>query len=143
MKRAEPRHSLDDLSYHGADAGLHLARRLVGEGHRKNVAGPGTSGGEDVRYARGENARFPGSGAGENEHRSIERLHRKALFRIEGIEIRGVCCCARSRGNPTGFWHGCQRVAWDIAGIGHSRSVIGRLPMPARRSVASNLTLKM
>src|SRR2546429_1505181 len=32
--------SLDDLPDHGADAQLHLARRLVGEGDRQNFRGP-------------------------------------------------------------------------------------------------------
>jgi hypothetical protein len=124
MKCAEPRHSLDDLSHHGADADLHFARGLVGESHRENVAGPRASGGEDVRYAGRENARFPGSGTGQNEHGPVERLDRKALLRIEVVEIRGTGGCARPRRDPVGLWHRCRGAEWDIAGIGHSRSMI-------------------
>ena len=47
MEGAEPRHALDDLPDHRADAQLHLARRLVGEGD-----------GEDLRRARLAEARM-------------------------------------------------------------------------------------
>ena len=123
MKCAEPRHSLDDLPHHGADAGLHLARSLVGESHRENVAGPRTSGGQDVRYPCREDARFPGSGTGQNEHRPVERLDRKTLLWIEVVEIRRAGGRARPRRDPAGLWRRCWGA--DIAGMGHSRSMIG------------------
>ena len=41
MKGAEPRHALDGLADHGADALLHLARGLVGEGDGEDLARPG------------------------------------------------------------------------------------------------------
>src|SRR6266566_3948381 len=127
MKRAEPRHALDDLAEHDAHPDLHLARRLVGEGHGEDLGRPSPSGGEDMRYARGENPRFSGSRAGQHEHRSIERFHRKALLGIETIEIRGTCSCPRAGGNAVRLWHEWRRVAREMAGVWHSRSMIGRL----------------
>ena len=64
MKGAEPRHALDRLADHLADALLHLARRLVGEGDREDFRRPGAAKAENMRDARGQNARLAGAGAG-------------------------------------------------------------------------------
>ncbi|GAI16931.1 unnamed protein product [marine sediment metagenome] len=48
VERAEPGHAFHGTADENADALLHLARRLVGEGHRKNLAGIGLAEGEDV-----------------------------------------------------------------------------------------------
>ena len=73
----------DDL----ADAVLHLARRLVGEGDGEDLAGPGAAEAEDVGDAHGEHAGLAGAGAGQHQHRAVERLDRLALLRIEPGEI--------------------------------------------------------
>ena len=87
MEGAEPRHALDHLADDLADAVLHLARRLVGEGDGEDFAGPGAAEAEDVGDAHGEHAGLAGAGAGQHQHRAVERLHRLALLRIEPGEI--------------------------------------------------------
>ncbi len=82
VERAEPRHALDGAADEIADALLHLARRLVGEGDGENLAREGAAGGEDVRDARRQHARLAGAGAGKDQHRAVERLDRLALLRI-------------------------------------------------------------
>ena len=97
MERAEPRHALDHTADDGADAGLHLARRLVGEGDRQNLAGPGAAGGEDMGDAHGEHAGLAGAGAGQHQHRAVERLDREPLLRVEPGEIGAPAAPARAR----------------------------------------------
>ena len=98
MEGAEPRHALDHLADDLADAVLHLARRLVGEGDGEDLAGPGAAEAEDVGDAHGEHAGLAGAGAGQHQHRAVERLHRLALLRIEPGEIgRAAAAAARAR----------------------------------------------
>ena len=87
VEGAEPGHALDRLADHGADAVLHLARRLVGEGHGENFGRPRPAGGEDVGDAGGQNPGLAGSGAGQHQHRAVQGLDRLALLGIEVVEI--------------------------------------------------------
>ena len=102
MERAEPRHALDHLADHRADAQLHLARRLVGEGDGEDFGGARAAEREDVGDARGQHARLAGSGAGEHQHRAVQRLDRGALLRIEAGEIGRRDLRARARRDPAG-----------------------------------------
>ena len=102
MERAEPRHALDHTADDVADAGFHLARRLVGEGDGQNLAGPGAAGGEDMGDAHGEHAGLAGAGAGQHQHRAVERLDREPLLRIEPGQIRRARGRLRARGNAAG-----------------------------------------
>ena len=52
-----------------------------------------------VCNAGGEHARLAGSGAGKHQHRSVERLNRLALLRVEVGEIRRGAGAERTRGN--------------------------------------------
>ena len=88
MEGAEPRHALDHVADDVADAVLHLARRLVGEGDGEDFARPGAADGEDVGDAHGEHAGLAGAGAGQHQHRAVERLDRQPLLGIEPGEIR-------------------------------------------------------
>ena len=87
MEGAEPLHALDHAADQGADALLHLARRLVGEGDGEDLARPGAARGEDVGEARGQDARLAGAGAGQHQHRAVGRQHGLALLRVEAGEI--------------------------------------------------------
>ena len=51
--------------------------------------------GEDVGDARRQHARLAGAGAGQNQHRAVERFDGRALLRIEAVEIgrRGLRGC--------------------------------------------------
>ena len=99
MKGAEPGHPLDDLAHHQADPCLHLARRLVGEGDREDVARAGPSGRQDVSDPGGEDASLAGSGTGQHQHRPLQRHHRLALLRVEIGEIGRARRRPRARGN--------------------------------------------
>ena len=80
----EPGGGASHQSLHAAD---HFARRLVGEGDREHLSGPGAAGGENVGKARGEHAGLAGAGAREHEQRTVERFRRPALLRIQAVEI--------------------------------------------------------
>ena len=87
VEGAEPRHALDDVADDVADAALHLARRLVGEGDGEDFARPGAAGGQNVGDAHGEHAGLSGAGAGQHQHRAVERLDREPLLGIEAGEV--------------------------------------------------------
>ena len=113
VERAEPGHALDGLADQQADAHLHLARRLVGEGHREDLRGKGAAGGEDMGDARRQHTRLAGAGAGEHQNRSLGSFDGKALLRVEAGEIVG--CGAAPCGHGT---RGNARAAalWRAAG---------------------------
>ena len=87
VEGAEPRHALDSLADQHADALLHLARRLVGEGDGEDLRGEGEAGGEDVGDAGGEHARLAGAGAGQHQNRAFGRLDRQPLLGVQPFEI--------------------------------------------------------
>ena len=99
VEGAEPRHAFHGLAQHLAEPQLHLPRRLVGEGHREDFAGAGAALAEDVRDAAGQHAGLAGAGAGQHQHRSVQRFHRLALLGIEAGEILRRGGRARARGN--------------------------------------------
>ena len=106
MEGAEPRHALGHVADQRGDAVLHLARRLVGEGHREDFGGPGPAGREDMGDAGRQHARLAGAGAGKHEQRTVERLHRLALFGVQAGEIVLRAAPRRrqsSRGNAARF----------------------------------------
>jgi len=100
MERAEPRHALDDLADHGADALLHLARRLVGEGDGEDLAWPRPPGRQNVGDAGSQDAGLAGAGAGKHQHRAIECNDRLALLWVEVAQIGRANACLRARRNP-------------------------------------------
>ena len=112
MEGAEPRHALDHAADDLADAVLHFARRLVGEGDGQNLARPGAAGRQDVGDAHGQHPRLAGAGAGEHQHRAVEGFDREPLLGIEPGEIAGGAGRrgARARGNAAGRGHGRCRI---------------------------------
>ena len=102
MEGAEPRHALDGLAEHVAEAQFHFARRLVGEGDREDFVGPRPAHAEDVGDARGQHAGLAGAGARQHQDRSVQRFHRLTLLGIETCQILRRCGCARTRGNASG-----------------------------------------
>ena len=87
VEGAEPGHTLHALADEVADALLHLARRLVGEGHGEDFPAIGAAGRKDMGDAGGEDARLAGAGAGQHQERPIRRQHRVPLLGIETVEI--------------------------------------------------------
>ena len=71
MEGAKPGHALHHFADEVADALLHFARRLVGEGHRQHLAGPGLVGGQDMGQPCGEHAGFSGARTGKHEQRAF------------------------------------------------------------------------
>ena len=65
----------------------HLARRLVGEGDGQDLRRARRGRGEDMGDTRGQHAGLAGAGAGQHQHRAVERLDRLALLGIEPGEI--------------------------------------------------------
>jgi hypothetical protein len=96
MEGAEPLHAFDGLAQHLRQPRLHLARRLVGEGHRQDLVRAGAALAQDMGDAGGQHARLAGAGAGEHQHRAIERFHRLALLGIEPVEIARSAGCGRA-----------------------------------------------
>jgi hypothetical protein len=90
VEGAKPCHALDNAADQMADALLHLARRLVGEGDAQDLPGPGPSSGQDVGEPRGEDAGLAGTGARQHKKGTIGRLDGGALFRIKALEIGGL-----------------------------------------------------
>ena len=100
MEGAEPRHALDRFADQQADALLHLARRLVGEGDGKDLRGKGEAERQDVGDAGGQHARLAGAGAGQHQHGALGGLDRQALLGVQPFEIArlAVVAVARSHG---------------------------------------------
>ena len=99
VERAEPRHAFDGAAHEMADALLHLARRLVGEGDGQNLGAPRTARAHDVGDAGGEHAGLAGAGPRQHEHRSVDRLDGGALLWVEIGHIGGRGQPERARGN--------------------------------------------
>ncbi len=72
MESAEPRHALHGLAEHLAEAELHLARGLVGEGHRQDFVRPRPALAQDMGDAGGQHAGLAGAGAGQHQNRSVQ-----------------------------------------------------------------------
>ena len=87
MERPEPRHPLDRATDEMADALLHLARGLVGEGHRQDLAAARAPRRHDVGDASGQHARLAGARARQHQQRAVQRLDRLTLLGIETREV--------------------------------------------------------
>ena len=73
MKRAEP-DAFGGAADHRLEPLAHLARRLVGEGDGEQLAGIGAAGRQDMREPGGQHPGLAGAGAGQHQHRPVDRL---------------------------------------------------------------------
>ena len=87
MERAQPRHALANRPGERADALLHLARRLVGEGDGQNLMRLRAARRDDVGDARRQHARLAGACPRQHQHGTIHSLDGCPLFGIQNIEI--------------------------------------------------------
>ena len=117
MEGAEPRHALDGFADQQADALLHLARRLVGEGDGEDLRGEGEAERQDVGDAGGQHARLAGAGAGQHEHGALGGLDRQPLLGVQPFEIARLAIVAVARG------HGARGNAAAAGGRGRPRAV--------------------
>ena len=124
VERAEPLHAFEHAADQVADAVLHLARRLVGEGDGEDLAGPGAAGGEDMGDAGGEHAGLAGAGAGEHQHRPVQRLDREPLLGVQLVEVAlgALPDPERARGDAARLRRG--RVAGVGRGYGHGTGAV-------------------
>jgi hypothetical protein len=83
MEGAEPRHAFDHAADDLADAAFISRAALLVKVTARNLARPGAAGGENVGDAHGEHAGLAGAGAGQHQHRAVERLDREPLLRIK------------------------------------------------------------
>ncbi len=69
------------------DAFLHLASRLVGEGHCQDILRRHFAPTKQPGDALGDDPRLAGSGAGQDQQRPLGVLHRLALFLVQSGQI--------------------------------------------------------
>ena len=138
MEGAEPRHAFHRLAEHLAEPEFHLARGLVGEGHRQDFVRPRPALAQDMGDARGEHARLAGAGAGQDQHGSIQRLDRLALLRIEPGKILRRRRRTGARGDAASQWLVLgNAVLGQLARLGHARIVLA--PRWHREAVKGSL----
>ena len=143
VEGAEPRHALHLFADDGADALLHLARGLVGEGDGEDLRRPGEAERQDMGDAGSEDARLAGTGAGEHQHGTFRRLHRGALLRVQPAEIAtgrsrsaaGIGKRRRARGNAPGTGRGNGNIGIWVARRG-GRQLRGKIEGNVERIVA-------
>ena len=90
VEGAEPRHAFETLSDDCPDPFLHLAGRLVGEGHRENLARPGLARKDDMRQPPGEGSGLAGACASQHQYRAFGRENGFALRRVQSLHIRRI-----------------------------------------------------
>ena len=76
------------LRQHAANALFHFARRFIGKGHGQNLTWPCGLCGDFISDARGQRARFTGSGTGQQQKRAVICRHGGALLVIQTVQQR-------------------------------------------------------
>ena len=138
VKSAEPGHALHRLAQHVAEPQLHLARGLVGEGDRKDFAGPRSPHAENVRDAAGQHAGFAGPGSRQHEDRTVQRFHCLALLGIKPGQILRRRAGASARGYAASRGLVVGHTAMDqLVRLGHMRIVFR--PRWHRRTMKGSL----
>ena len=109
MEGAEP-HAFGGAADHRFQPLAHLARRLVGEGDRENLGREGAAGREDMRQPGGQHPGFAGAGAGQHQHRPVDRLDRPALRLVEAGHVNGVAGICRTLQSGFDHEHSIKRL---------------------------------
>ena len=94
VEGAEPGHALDHAADEAANALLHFARGLVGEGDGEDLAGPRLALGEDVGKPGGQHPRLAGARTRQHQQRAVQRFDGGALLGVERAQVgrRGRGC---------------------------------------------------
>ena len=87
-----------------AHALLHLARRLVGEGHGEDFVRPRAPRPQQMRDARGQNPRLARAGARKHQHRPVRALDSLALLGVKPLQIRRLGGKRLRSGDFFGRW---------------------------------------
>ena len=112
VEGAQPGHAFNRIAQQAADPVAHLARGLVGEGHRQDLPRPRPPGGDHMGNPGGQHARLAGPGPGQNQHRAIQRLDRAALFGVQPVQIG-----RRPRRHPHGALRQAEPLMRGFEGI--------------------------
>ena len=107
VEGAEP-HPFGGAADHRLEPLAHLARRLVGEGDREQLAGKGAAGRQDMGEAGRQHPGLAGAGAGQHQHRPVDRLDGAALRLVEAGKVDAVSDGAAEDG---GFGHAAHDIA--------------------------------
>ena len=116
MESAQPLHPFHHAADQGADALLHLAGGLVGEGDGQDLPRPGAPCGQDMRQPRGQHAGLAGARARQHQHRAVHGFHGQALLRVQTLEIVWL---ARHRRLGIAAERRIQRVGIAVAKVTH------------------------
>ena len=92
VERPEP-HLLGKRPDHRRDPHLHLARRLVGEGHGKDVPRLRRAGGDKLGEPRCQDPRLAGAGAGKHQDRPGKAAHGFTLRGVQTVAPGMRCLC--------------------------------------------------
>ena len=87
MEGAHPGHPLGHLAQQTPHAQLHLSRGLVGEGHRQNLIRPRLAHPQQMHDPRRQRLGLARPRPGQHQHRTIQRLDRCALRRVQIVQI--------------------------------------------------------
>ena len=98
VERAEPAQAFARLAEQGEGALAHFAGRLVGEGHRQGLRGPGEPGRHDMGKTRRQYPRLAGARARQHQQRAIGLQHGFALLGVEPLQVTRAF--GRHRGRP-------------------------------------------
>ncbi len=99
MEGADPHGTHIDRNQRG-QAGLHLARRLVGEGHGQNTRRAGLGGGQQPGNTGGQHAGLAAAGTRQHQRGACRPGHGTQLFGIQTVEQISTHNGARFRQNP-------------------------------------------
>ena len=118
VERRDP-HRLGPAADERGDPLLHLARGLVGEGDRQDLAGLHVALGQQVGDAVGEHPGLARAGAGDDQQRAALVDDRRALLRVEPVEQRRSTAwtrsCAGAGADLRGLTAPARRVLIDAA----------------------------
>ena len=106
MKRAEP-HTVGGPADHRVEPLAHLARGLVGKGDGEQLRRKRAAAADDIREPGRQHPGLAGAGAGQHQHRTVDRLDGTPLRIVETDEV----------GHPRGRWPG------EDSRIGHASMI--------------------
>ncbi len=117
VEGAEPAHAFDSAADQAADALLHLACRLVGEGDGEDLVRPRPARGEDVGDAGGQHPGLAGAGTGQHQHRAVQCLDGAALLVVDAGEVGSGRAGAGAGRNRAGRGGGCDHFRGPLGAI--------------------------
>ena len=134
VERAHPGHPLGLLAQHAVDAILHLARGLVGEGHRQNLMRPRPVLAQQMHDPRRQGLGLARACTRQHQDRPVQRPHRLQLGAVQAVQVvrRSAHPPPRQRllrqRHSRGGWGGSRRKGLIFVPSVHSPSIAGSPP---------------